>query len=131
MLSREESDHATNGHATDTAPRATGHDPQIPPSIEEVIGLLVAKFAERNAGYRGGASRWLENFLVAQPVARGLLSPVEYAAVLAAKQDDAVFAALARLRKGEEGALEDLRERLTDGAVYRAIILAMLSEGVR
>jgi len=106
-------------------------DPTIPKSIEDVITLLVAKFAERNAGYRGEARDWAANFKIAQPVVRGLMSPCTYAATLAAKQDDAVFAALQRLKAGKPNALEDLQERLTDGAVYRVILLAMLAEGIR
>lgn len=79
---------------------------------------------EKNAGYaRAGASPF-SNFLESSPVQKGLLSPIQYAHALCAKQDDAAGNQLAA------GGGPDLRERLMDGLVYRAIMIAMLDMGV-
>lgn len=94
--------------------------------------------ASKNKGYRS-ASNPFANFEESPLVAKKLLTPLQYAYTLMTKQDDAlprlVWARRA-LDFNFRSSLEDeyrarggdpmLRERLLDGIVYRAIMLAML-----
>ena len=86
--------------------------------------------ARKNKGYRS-VSDPLANFRNASPVRKGNMNMVQYAFTLCSKQDDALDALLwpKDLRDFQErGGYAMLRERLMDGLVYRAIMLAMLCE---
>lgn len=108
--------------------------------LEEAAALHDAK----NAGYRSAADP-LANFKQSPPVAKGKLTPLQYAYTLMAKQDDALVelvwahARTEGLLPGAEmvdvvrsydqrGGDAMLRERLMDGIVYRALMIALMEE---
>lgn len=95
----------------------------LPHEIAQVIDSLTNLFSHKNAQYQSD-QRWDANFHDSAPVAQGLMSPLLYCMTLAAKQDDAFWKAINR----SEGELNNIQERLMDGAVYRIIALAILAE---
>lgn len=119
-------------------PNRAGH-PAVYKVLEQAADLHDAK----NPGYRS-ADDPLANFKEAPPVAKGKLTPLQYAFVLMSKQDDAVAELVwARaLREDNEDGLSVtessvyharggdamLRERLMDGIVYRALMLALMED---
>lgn len=93
------------------------------PSPITYLEQAIALFKQKNAGYSKGTDL-LANFANSAPVIHGKLTPLEYAAVLVAKQDDAVWSCLS---EPNERKLKELPERLMDGIVYRAIMLCLLA----
>lgn len=124
------------------------------PTVYRVLEEAATLHDAKNAGYRSETDP-LANFKQAPPVAKGMLTPLEYALVLVSKQDDALFD-LVRTRKlppdywcvstpdggcNGEGCMHNgghpydrrggdamLRERLMDGIVYRALMIALMEE---
>lgn len=107
------------------------------PVVYRVLEEAAALHDAKSAGYRS-ATDPLANFKQAPPVAKHKLTPLQYAFVLMSKQDDAV----AELVFGRVTAPIDgigyeyvarggdamLRERLMDGIVYRALMIALMDE---
>lgn len=102
----------------------SANQPELPPAIEDALLRVRRMFAHKNTGYRGAAREWYANFVTSTPVARKLVTPIGYCLILAAKQDDAAFNALA---KKDWPVFE---ERALDGSVYRVIALALRVEGL-
>jgi len=109
-----------------------GH-PAVYKALEDAATLHDAK----SAGYRSTADP-LANFKQAAPVAKGVLTPLQYAFTLMSKQDDAlvglVWGRVTNKSPGidyeydRRGGDAMLRERLMDGIVYRALMLALMEE---
>lgn len=114
------------------------------PTVYRVLEEAAALHDAKNAGYRSAADP-LANFKQAPPVARGKITPLQYAYTLMSKQDDAVIELVwARARVHKEAGHGDpegdpeiyirrggdamLRERLMDGIVYRALMIALMDE---
>lgn len=87
------------------------------------LNQCAALFSSKNEGYSKETDR-LANFFNSAPVVHKLLTPFQYAAVLVAKQDDAVWSCITTPNEKKRAELE---ERLKDGIVYRAIMLALLA----
>lgn len=99
-------------------------------AIEFYEALVLAGMihSKKNTGYRSTANPFA-NFYESAPVVKRINTPVQYAMILCAKQDDAVYPLL--FNEGTKdfearGGLAMLEERLYDGLVYRGIMLAML-----
>lgn len=88
------------------------------------LNAALAKFTDKNAGY-GKTDNPLANFYNAPPVTHRVLTPFVYAATLCAKQDDAVWSYISDPTPCKAA---ELCERLLDGLVYRAIMLALIDE---
>lgn len=124
--------HSSTVEAVTVSPRA-GH-PVVYKALEQAADLHDAK----NQGYRS-ADDPLANFKEAPPVTKGLLTPLQYAYTLMAKQDDALARlvwdratrsddGVDTLEYAKRGGDVMLRERLMDGIVYRALMLALMED---
>src|SRR5262245_14613063 len=112
------------------------------PGVYRALARAALLHASKNQGYRSAADPFA-NFKESPPVTKHLLDQVQYAYTLMSKQDDALARLIWDRRSMAPdfrgpGEIEDsyqarggdamLRERLLDGIVYRAIILAMMDD---
>ena len=98
--------------------------------VYRVLTEAAILHAKKNAGY-GKDTDVFGNFNESRLVKKGLLNRLQYAATLMEKQDEAIWGLLFAETKEEytkRGGYAMLEERLFDGLVYRALIIAMMRE---
>lgn len=104
---------------------------KIPDSLQKVIDNIVDLFIKKNSAYRD-KSHWASAFLKNSLVTKGNLNCLEWALTQCNKQDEATYDLIFSAKDldlfEKKGGIDMVVERLSDGIVYRIIVLALLKE---
>lgn len=102
----------------------------LPEHLRESVFNILSLFVQKNNQYKTG--HWASAFLQNQIVLNKHLNPISYAMSLVSKQDkaalDLIFSEKDEHDYNRKGGEKMLIERLSDGVVYRLIMLGLINE---